>query len=242
MLFPFSTLDYCNANKDQNYDECNDLVESSLNIIETLILKSTAILKKYDQDIIKIGEDLVTYDPNYTYSENEGMEEEANTGEEWQEYNNEFAADDSSWKVRRGAVKVILALAKSRMELKREYVASIIHSLVECLRERDEKVKLEVVLCLNTYLRNFIVEEADEGLISSELTRKSSMAGPIIHDVIDPLMEKIRKDLKSKNEQIRTSILQMLSTLGLVASNEVVKRLEFISKEIDSSLKENNVN
>lgn len=163
ILLEYSTIKYLNSNS-ENYDDNNDLVEACLQIIETFILKNTHIMSSYNEQIIGLALELLEFDPNYTYSL-EGADEEM------QDYNADWGddysggmilGDDSSWKVRRGAVKVILSLAKSRMNLSKLQIDYITTNLVKGLREHDENVKLDICLCLNTFLRNLIVEEKEE--------------------------------------------------------------------------------
>jgi len=161
ILLEFTNVTYLTSNS-ENYDENNDLVEASLQIIETFILKNTQILKSYDEKIVTLALELMEYDPNYTYSE--GAEETYDYNADW---GDDYASgmvlgDDSSWKVRRGAVKVILSFAKSRMELNRLQIDNIITTLVKGLREHEENVKIDICLCLNTFLRNLIVEDKEE--------------------------------------------------------------------------------
>ena len=162
ILIQYTNKTYLEQNT-QNYDENNDMVEACLHIIETFILKNTHILKSYDEKIVTLSLELIEFDPNYTYSE--GVEEEnQNYAADWGDdyVGGMVLGDDSSWKVRRGAVKVIISFAKSRMELGRLVIDNIITALVKCLREHDENVKLDICLCLNTFLRNLIVEEQEE--------------------------------------------------------------------------------
>lgn len=65
--------------------------------------------------------DLLEYDPNYTYNDDENMAED----EEMEDWGSDFAEDeqenmhdddDSSWKVRRGAIKIMDAIVKTRPE------------------------------------------------------------------------------------------------------------------------------
>jgi hypothetical protein len=162
ILLQFTNTNYLTSHT-ENYDENNDLVEASLQIIETFILKNTHILKSYDEKIVGITLELLEFDPNYAY--NEGGDDVM------QDYNADWGddyaggmvlGDDSSWKVRRGSVKVILSFAKSRMDLNRLQIDNIITTLVKGLREHDENVKLDICLCLNTFLRNLIIEEKED--------------------------------------------------------------------------------
>jgi cullin-associated NEDD8-dissociated protein 1 len=71
--------------------------------------------------------DLLEYDPNYTYGDDENMADEA----EMEDWGSDFADeeqeamnddDDSSWKVRRSAIKIIEAVIKTRPEFTKTIV------------------------------------------------------------------------------------------------------------------------
>jgi hypothetical protein len=68
------------------------------------------------------------------------------------------------------------------------------------------------------------------------------MVKDIIPDIIEPVIQSISKELKMKNEKIKGNILQLLSTLALVAPNETIIFLGGMLTDLHTSLKENNVN
>jgi cullin-associated NEDD8-dissociated protein 1 len=53
--------------------------------------------------------------------------------------------DDSSWKVRRGAIKVIDAIIISRPELLKEIYSNYARDLISRFKERDDNVKCNVM-------------------------------------------------------------------------------------------------
>jgi cullin-associated NEDD8-dissociated protein 1 len=70
---------------------------------------------------------MMQYDPNYTYDD-DNQEDDANMSEEEEGWGSEFDEDedgmedddDTSWKVRRAAVKAIEAIIGSRPEVLKE--------------------------------------------------------------------------------------------------------------------------
>jgi len=65
----------------------------------------------------------MTYDPNYNYDNEEPMDVDGFGSDEENEWGDDVEMnndDDSSWKVRRASLKVILAVIHSRPELLRE--------------------------------------------------------------------------------------------------------------------------
>lgn len=71
--------------------------------------------------------DLLEYDPNYTYGDDENMADAAEA-EDWgsdfdvEEQEGMNDDDDSSWKVRRSALKIIEAVIKTRPEFTKTIV------------------------------------------------------------------------------------------------------------------------
>ena len=67
------------------------------------------------------------------------------------------------------------------------------------------------------------------------------MVKDIIPDIIEPVIQSISREIKLKNEKMKGHILQLLTTLALVCPNELVYFLGGMMKDLESSLKENNV-
>ena len=84
------------------------------------------------------------------------------------------------------------------------------------------------------YNLNLILDETSFG-------RQKSMLKDIIPDIIEPVISSISKELKLKNEKMKGHILQLLTTLALVCPNELVYFLGPMMKDLEISLKENNV-
>lgn len=91
------------------------------------------------------------YDPNYTYDESGDtqMEEDQDDNAGWgSEFEDENMAqeddDDTSWKVRRGAIKTVEAIITSRPEMLRVLYSKYAKCLVNRFKERDDNVKCNV--------------------------------------------------------------------------------------------------
>lgn len=94
--------------------------------------------------------DLLEYDPNYTYGDDEHMQDE----EEAEDWGSDFADeeqeamnddDDSSWKVRRSAIKIIEAIIKTRPEFIKTIVQNYQLRLVGRFKERIDDVKIDLL-------------------------------------------------------------------------------------------------
>lgn len=243
LIYEFCNKEYLEKNS-ADYDLNNDLVECGLAVLETYIIKLTNLMKGETDNICKIALELMEYDPNFVYSE-EGEEamdygDYANEYEGYEGYEAFVFGDDSSWKVRRAAVRVIQSFVKSRMELPRELVELIIQSLVFNLREHEENTKLDIISCLSSFLRNLVIED-ESGLSPGEdlgLVKQKSITN-FIPMIIKKLVDGIVKELKSNNQKVKGTILQLLSSLALVDPVDLILNFEEIKPHLESSLKEN---
>lgn len=104
--------------------------------------------------ITEVAAELIKYDPNYAAVDDEMEEDEPEEDEEAdEEEEDDFEEvydddDDTSWKVRRGAVKVLQTAIQTRLELLSTFYKTVAPVLISRFGEREETVRLEV---WNTY-------------------------------------------------------------------------------------------
>jgi cullin-associated NEDD8-dissociated protein 1 len=235
MLLEFCNREYLESNS-HNYDQNNDLVENGLNLVETYIMKVTQHMKEYVKEIIDTVLKLIEYDPNYVYND-DAMDVEEDYSNAYGDYDQDFAfSDDSSWKVRRAAVRVLQSFVKSSLEIpKGGLMETVIQSLVFNLREHDENTKLDIIVCLSSMIRNLYIEDIDNKseFSNQSLIRTKSSSLIVITPIIMDLLQNVIKELKQKNNKVKGAILQLLTSLALVtpvdllgALNELIPLLE----------------
>jgi cullin-associated NEDD8-dissociated protein 1 len=237
MLLEFCNKDYLEANS-HNYDQNNDLVENGLNLIETYILKVTQHMKEYVKEILETVLRLTEYDPNYVYNDSP-MDVDEDYSNAYEDYDNDFAfSDDSSWKVRRGAVRVLQSFVKSSLEIpKGGLLETVIQVLVFNLREHDENTKLDIIACLSSMIRNLYVEDTDSRVsefAQQSLIRTKSSSLIVITPIIMDLLSNILKELKQKNNKVKISILQLLTSLALVTPVDILGALNELLPLLDN--------
>lgn len=242
LIFSFCNRKYLEENMNE-YDNNNDLVESGLNLLETYILNLSSSIKSDIDNIVKIVLELVEYDPNYSYDNETTDNYEGGDYEGYGEYEGYEAfvyGDDSSWKVRRAAVRVIQSFIKSRLEIPKSLTEDIIQNLVFNLREHEENTKLDIIACLSNFIRNLTIEEQESiNNQTSTLVRQKSVTRAIIPMIIKNLIENIKKELDQKNSKIKISILQLLSSLALVAPEEIVESYSELKLKLEGVLTDN---
>lgn len=84
----------------------------------------------------------MVYDPNYSYDH---AQEDVKMEDGWDEWDDDMDLggqddDDTSWKVRRGAIKILLAIIHSRPEKLWDLYQNLSVILVDRFKERDEKI------------------------------------------------------------------------------------------------------
>ena len=91
----------------------NSIIEECLNSIECLVQRCPKEITTYIDKLRLLAENFMIYDPNYSY---EHQQEDVDM-EGWGEWDDDMDMgqddDDTSWKVRRGAIKVLLAIIHS---------------------------------------------------------------------------------------------------------------------------------
>ena len=157
--------------------EVEEVHEAALVALEGFLSCCSHDMRIYTDDAIDAALRYVTYDPNVAMDEDDeemgGIQGEDADGDEDDVYEQEEEDfeeegamsddDDSSWKVRRCAAKVLYTIISTRsngdlMENGTLY-EKIAPVLVSCFKEREENVRLEVLLTLG-----FLIRKTGEGI------------------------------------------------------------------------------
>jgi hypothetical protein len=166
-IFPILKNFATTLNKEQSADLDNEIVEACLSTFENLIKKCPKEIGPYIKNILDLSKGLISYDPNYTYNENEDQHMECEDDEAAGGWGSEFEDDeganddddDTSWKVRRAAIKTIEAIVVSRPELLKEIYMNYAREIVSRFKERDDNVKCNVLEAFQTLLKSTVVSE-----------------------------------------------------------------------------------
>jgi cullin-associated NEDD8-dissociated protein 1 len=132
----------------------NDLREHCFPGLESFVLRCPNEIAPHIPAILQLSIHYMKYDPNYCYDDNEENEDEDNEEEE-EEDEDEYGGsddDDSSWKIRKSTIKVIQAIAISRVEViqDKDLFVQVSNELFGRLKEREESVRIEIVNCLTS--------------------------------------------------------------------------------------------
>ena len=236
LLIQHISKDFLDSEGD--YDEKNSLVEATLNCIEIYIGTSLSHIKENVPNIINNACELLKYDPGNT-NEVENVEIEGYDGYEELEFDANL--DDTAWKVRRAAARILRILLSSGFNLEPEVKEKIISALIESFKEQEENTKLEIIKCLNHYLDSLVISKENQGELVFVKTQ-SLIVNEYIPQVSKKLIECILKDLEGNNNNIKNNTLKILPTLAKVYPEGIIDSFDTLKKGIDKACFDSNEN
>ncbi|KAF4584667.1 hypothetical protein EYR40_004654 [Pleurotus pulmonarius] len=124
----------------------SELRESCLQALEVFVLRCPAEITSYLPSIMQAGNQYIKYDPNYAGDDDDDDEEMADDDEmeddaEIDEYSDD---EDTSYKIRRAATKLLAAIIGTRPELLASIYKEVSPVLITRFGDREETVRLEV--------------------------------------------------------------------------------------------------
>lgn len=136
----------------QNEDD--ELRESCLQALESLLLRCPVEITNYLPSIVQIGTQYIKYDPNYANDSDadEDMEDADDDDDDLE--GDEFSDDeDTSYKTRRAATKVLASFIETHPERLVSIYKEVSPVLISRFGDREETVRLEVWSTYSTLLR-----------------------------------------------------------------------------------------
>ncbi|EGN92705.1 hypothetical protein SERLA73DRAFT_98928 [Serpula lacrymans var. lacrymans S7.3] len=125
----------------------DELREGCIQALEALLLRTPAEITPFLNSIVQIGNQFIKYDPNYAGGDPDEDEEMADADDdddddgELDEYSDD---EDTSYKIRRCATKLLGALIVTRPELLISLYKEVSPVLISRFGDREETVRLEV--------------------------------------------------------------------------------------------------
>ncbi|KDQ53024.1 hypothetical protein JAAARDRAFT_137841 [Jaapia argillacea MUCL 33604] len=124
----------------------DELRESCLQAFEVLVLRCPSEITPFLGSITQLGCQYIKYDPNYAGDDDDDEDEEMADGDddddaELDEYSDE---EDTSYKIRRSATKLLAAIIGTRPELLNSLYKDVSPVLISRFGDREETVRLEV--------------------------------------------------------------------------------------------------
>lgn len=124
--------------------EDEELRESGLQALDALVLKCPTEITPFLGNVIQCGTQFIKYDPNYAGDDDDEDEEMADDDEDDAELDDYSDDEDTSYKIRRSATKLLAAIIDTRPELLVALYKDVSPVLISRFGDREETVRLEV--------------------------------------------------------------------------------------------------
>ncbi|RDX51535.1 TIP120-domain-containing protein [Lentinus brumalis] len=167
--------------KDVQRDD-EELVESCLQALEALVLKCPSEITPSLSSIIQVGNQYIKHDPNYAGGDDDEDEEMADEEEdEDEDLGDEYSDDeDTSYKIRRAATKLLSAVIATRPELLTTLYKSVSPVLISRFGDREETVRVEVwstyaILLNQTGVYGGVPQSGPEHTVGGKRKREEGM-------------------------------------------------------------------
>lgn len=205
---------------DQSNDQLNEISEEALNCLESLIKHCPREISPYIEKLLEVAQERITYDPIYDYDCEDDMDVD-NDGEGWDDDefdDDEVQDDDSSWKVRRGSLNLIISVITTRPEMLRKLYSSLSSRLVERFKERENKIKALVfnafsILLKTTNLQSFNAETLTDISVSMPEMMKQRSSTEELFGQVPAIIKSLLKETATKNVTVKIAIIECLSQI-----------------------------
>jgi len=233
-------------------DAINELRENCFPGLESFVLRCPREVSNFIDPILTLSMNFMNYDPNYSYDDDDNgdkMDEDDNDeiddGYDEDEYGGSDD-DDTSWKVRKSAVKVISAIISARPELLEGIYKDCTDHLIARFKEREENVRLDVIASFNTLLQMTLhVISSTRGLSNnrsgkrnSTISRHHTIIIALLEEKVPLLVKACQKQLSGNSIKTKSAIFCMLRTLILVLKGGLTNHLQLILGPVEKAMLE----
>lgn len=149
--------------------------------------------------------------------------------------------DDTAWKVRKGSVKIIDSIVINCPGHLEDYGDKYVDLLSTRFIERDDYVKIDIIETFQHLIRSFGQQTQYEDNQDPMLLRKNSSSKDQFLSKFGNIIQMLAKQYgKTKNIQVKVSIMKTFSTLAMIIPDEMEKSLGSIIEYMEKSMDEGN--
>ncbi|KAG6819791.1 hypothetical protein H0H93_008643 [Arthromyces matolae] len=213
----------------------DELREGSLQALEAIVLRCPTEATPYLEGIVQAGNQYIKYDPNYAGEDEDEEMADEDEDEDDEELDDEYSDDeDTSYKIRRSATKLLAAVIGTRPELLTPIYKSVSPILISRFGDREATVRLEVWATYATLLNQTAVYGLPQGkddIRKRKRDTETSDAAETLYTLLQAQVPSMSKALLSQLKSPKTppatlqagfSLLQaLLSVLPGCLTNQV---------------------
>mmetsp|Transcript_51394 Transcript_51394/g.135553 ORF Transcript_51394/g.135553 Transcript_51394/m.135553 type:complete len:1241 (+) Transcript_51394:52-3774(+) len=219
----------------------HEVVENCLNAFESFASRCPTEINPFMDDLLALLLKLIAYDPNFYADDDANMDEEFDA--EFDDDMVESDDDDTSWKVRRAALRVVAALIKHVPEKMQRLFSTFATPLIDRFREREENVKLDVFLAFQDMVQVSVLPR--ESLRARDGTSEDARGNtircerPVIssfYEQIPVCIEALTKHMRANAPKQRQGALSLLRCLASKLPHRVAPSMVRLQHELLRSL------
>jgi len=252
-------------------EQAIDLRENCLQTFDVMIIQCPKQMLEHTSDLMQVGLSLMTYDPNYDYgtaddadgdtamddadAEDDGFGDD---GDDWDDedggWDNDEKAngegdmvledvgdDDTSWKVRRAAVKMLTSFIQTHKGTVQQHHLEICGALLNRFKEHDTTVRLDIFTAFQELLLASIIAEQGTSSFGTQENNPFEMP-PLVRQVssfqlmsqkLPEMMKEITTQFSSKtsDSKVKNGLLGILRDLVLVRQAERSVRCDVLPED-----------
>lgn len=238
------------ADESQHTDTANELRENCFPGLESFVLRCPREVSPFLNSILKVALAFLKYDPNY-YDEDDDAVEMGNDDEDQEEQQggsdedmdydqgDEYGAgsdnDDTSWKVRKAAVKVISAvISTARPELLHELYDTCGDDLISRFKEREENVRLDVIACFTLLVQATSVSSSSSNTVNASAAKSATTGGIPAAPALVRQRSTVNQ-LEARTAQIVSASLTQLASQSLKTKSAIFTMLRAVVTALNVS-------
>lgn len=160
-----------------------ELRENCLQALESFVRQCPGSMTAWNERALVVANGYLSYDPNYDYDAqddagDEDMDDEYDEDEDdmADEYSDISDDDDSTWKIRRAAVRLISAISAFRHDMLPYIFKTYGPNLVGRFKEREESVRVDVITTFTQLLEHAVEGESGSYAAGGDVDMGASAA------------------------------------------------------------------
>ena len=213
-------LRFCGTPDDEELqnESADDLRENCFQGFESFVLRCPREIVAHLTPLTDASMQFLKYDPNYSYDDDDDEmmdgggddDDEMDDFDDDEDYGDE--EDDTSWKVRRAAIKVLCAVITSRPELLELVWDQCAPTLIGRFKEREENVRIDIIGSLIKLVKVTIACDASRvpgAPAGGAMAKLASNVGAIVAAALKQLGAK-----PGKADKTKSAIFELLRQLN----------------------------
>mmetsp|Transcript_31002 Transcript_31002/g.77547 ORF Transcript_31002/g.77547 Transcript_31002/m.77547 type:complete len:1225 (+) Transcript_31002:85-3759(+) len=202
-----------------------EVAEHCLHACEALVTRCPAEITPFVSQLLQLGLEYVKHDPNYA-DEDEGDamdEEEGDEDDDEGEYSDD---DDTSWKVRRAAAKLLAALLHAKPEAAHSIFPQLCPVLLSRFVEREDSVKADIFATARLLVQSAAAPIAAEKAL------------PLLKAELSKIIGALKRQLNNRSVKTRSGVFVLLRELASALPGGLSEHVAALLPAVDKALRD----